>query len=438
MLTFVLKTIEDDSISGDKVHGGYISALTGLEVLAGGPGVDINAGRIDGTKIGVDVPETGRFITLAAVGLSVFVPASITCYDEALNKSVEMLANGNYGTLSLYKSGVINVRLSAESTIPNYFLTKVIVGSSTIPGTVQGAAAILNVVGNLNVTANMFAITLGISGVATFYDQLMFDTSLSGLKSLREFYDHFLEVETWFESLSSDQQDDLVDITHPIYTQLKNIGSYAISAVSWYNLSASGANSINAATWLNLYNSMGHTISEPTWILVETMQDVSTSGVPAFKSSSSDSSKLIHRFTIPITITGVTTAGTVDGDLTYTIIGDPTNANARICSCIFQADNYFTSDESEFTVRPTSGDWPSSLIPSPASRRRCPITMVSNGTYVNAILLTPLNAAGANSWFSIKPAGVVAIDGSVTNVNFKGAASACGIDTNPTAFTYLL
>lgn len=386
MLTFVLKTILDDSISGDKIHGGYISGLTGLEVLAGGPGVDINAGNIDGTNIGTDVPGTGRFISLQIIGMQSFIEANVSWIGNLGNEVVGIHSLGDIGEILLKVGGLTKIKLNASPLIPSYFLGKLLIGTSTpLDGVsslhVDGSIICTGAVDAYNVTA-----TQGV-----FNSSLSFLTS-GGMKTAYDLYDRFVPIETWYTSLGTNRRATLLLITDAEFSQLKNIDSSLLDTQAWSNLSGSRSFALTSPIWLNLYNSNVASISEAIWSLVGAMdQDVSSTSSPKFQANLGDNTRLIYKHSIDVNITGSSTSGVQQGILTYTLIGDgrASEDDVGICSCSLVAlDGFLGPNQAslEVTRRP-SGNWPAEMIPN--FRRACSIPAYSGLELVSAIIEIP-------------------------------------------------
>ena len=88
-------TIPDNAISGDKVEGGTINAVT-INTLTSGT-VDINGGAVDGTSVGASTASSGAFTTLSTSGVNNL--AGLTASTAlALDASKNVVSVANTGT----------------------------------------------------------------------------------------------------------------------------------------------------------------------------------------------------------------------------------------------------------------------------------------------------------------------------------------------------
>ncbi len=88
-------TIPDNAISGDKVEGGTINAVT-INTLTSGT-VDINGGAVDGTSVGASTASSGAFTTLTTSGVTNL--AGLTASTAlALDASKNVVSVANTGT----------------------------------------------------------------------------------------------------------------------------------------------------------------------------------------------------------------------------------------------------------------------------------------------------------------------------------------------------
>ena len=102
-------TIPDNAISGDKVEGGTINAVT-INTLTSGT-VDINGGAVDSSTIGATTPSTGAFTSLSASGTSTLAAVNataltVTSPSGSLNAVFDAPAGSN--TIIGLSNGAVN------------------------------------------------------------------------------------------------------------------------------------------------------------------------------------------------------------------------------------------------------------------------------------------------------------------------------------------
>ena len=138
-------TIPDNAISGDKVEGGTINAVT-VNTLTSGA-VDINGGAVDGTTVGATTPSTGAFTTLSASGATTLSTLRVASILDASGGATTTI-NGFTPTVSNMagRNRIINgdMRIDqrnagASSTVAGDYNTvdRFRVGNNTNTGTIQ-------------------------------------------------------------------------------------------------------------------------------------------------------------------------------------------------------------------------------------------------------------------------------------------------------------
>ena len=133
-------TIPDNAISGDKVEGGTINAVT-INTLTSGT-VDINGGAVDGTSVGASTASSGAFTTLSTS--SVTNLAGLTASTAlALDASKNVVSVTNTGTGS-------NVLATSPTLITPALGTPSALVGTNITGTAAGLTA-----GNTTTNANL-------------------------------------------------------------------------------------------------------------------------------------------------------------------------------------------------------------------------------------------------------------------------------------------
>ncbi len=139
MKAFVFTEIKDDSISGDKIHGGAISGLTGLEAA----NVDIDGGTIDGVSIGASsaasLVRASNYISIhnGVQSLAVMSTIGIVLYQNGVLTPKVLISNGASTTsyLDLYK-----IIFGADSASPGVTQKFQFYGTSYFSGLMQANA----------------------------------------------------------------------------------------------------------------------------------------------------------------------------------------------------------------------------------------------------------------------------------------------------------
>jgi len=145
-------TIPDNAISGDKVEGGTINAVT-INTLTSGT-VDINGGAVDGTSVGASTPSTGAFTTLSTSGVNNL--AGLTASTAlALDASKNVVSVANTGT----GSNVLN-------TSPTLVTPALGTPASGVMTNVTGTAAGLTA-GNTTTNANLTGAVTSVGNAAS-------------------------------------------------------------------------------------------------------------------------------------------------------------------------------------------------------------------------------------------------------------------------------
>jgi hypothetical protein len=399
MLTFVLKTIEDDSISGDKIHGGYVSGLTGLEVLAGGPGVDINAGNIDGTNIGTDVPGTGKFISLQIVGMQPFIEANVSWIGNLGNEVVGIHSLGDIGEILLKVGGFTRIKLNASPLTQSYFLNQLLIGTSTL----LVPTALLQVSGDAYVSGTITTTSI-VASNGTFNNALSFLTS-GGMKTAYAVYDRFVPIESWYLGLGVNKRYQLTAITEDELVQINKIESVVISNMAWNNLSTSDGYPLIAMAWSNLKNSSGYELTTQNWSHVATLdQSVAEASTPKFAVSLTNAASLAYSKTVNVLLQ---TTPVQPVHVRFTIVGGSSaNPGSKACTCVLNAygsqGSLSAPDPYLYISPPSGGVWPSECLPLDMDTV-CPIIFdIEGGKQVSGYILIPKVANAANPFIICK------------------------------------
>ena len=145
-------TIPDNSISGNKVEGGTINAIT-INTLTSGT-VDINGGAVDGTSVGASTASSGAFTTLSTSGVNNL--AGLTASTAlALDVSKNVVSVANTGT----GSNVLN-------TSPTLVTPALGTPASGVMTNVTGTAAGLTA-GNTTTNANLTGAVTSVGNAAS-------------------------------------------------------------------------------------------------------------------------------------------------------------------------------------------------------------------------------------------------------------------------------
>jgi hypothetical protein len=192
MKTSVRKDILDDSISGDKVHGGSISGLLSIEtdylqIPTSGKDKISGAATIDGDSVFL-----GLFSPIGQIRskniYSIGNNSRITVLNASSMPVVESASISGSGELRLYSGGVMNARLSSYRD--NFFLRKSIFGadSSNITGTV------LDIFGSIYCSNNINANSINCKSGS--FESLTFRLGQYSTVLLSSFYNNYIVTQT--------------------------------------------------------------------------------------------------------------------------------------------------------------------------------------------------------------------------------------------------
>lgn len=228
MRTSVRTEILDDSISGDKIHGGMISGLDGLYTDSLWiPDDGTATGGINGSTFYIGLTNPVGAVFSESMG-SVADAGAVAAYDASWTPRAYLATNAARGYMEIWSTSQKTHRLS--SWLPNYILPPLLIGKIAR----EHPSYLMEIEGGLYVdTLNAEALTADVANLYELHSSAFFFLNPFGTPTEVEISAFYSENHPIYLGLPAILYEGAGKLTDAEAQQLTNIGTTTISAVNW-------------------------------------------------------------------------------------------------------------------------------------------------------------------------------------------------------------